>query len=344
MAQSLGIRTGGLTTQSFSYLAKRHHLTEAEVRDLDQRYKIADLDRSGQLDKNELKILLKSTVAKTASDAGLTKFIDSQWHNVDRDGSGTVDFDEFLGLYDILKAGGRAAGPVGTTAAPAAATGAAAATPAKGAAPQKGAKQTASGANLGVQKPKTKRVKRQRVRTFKPKAELLEQNYVTNEIVWSAIRTHHSYLVNRGGVLLSAEPGNLRNVHSRYHSGLVNTNTLDISASQGGFNIRRNASSARRSNQPARQYVNTKIRAATSRKGAQRLREQLKGAPRSGLTNAAISRIARINSSVPGDASSKRAQRASRVAGRRGNAASASASSTAQAAAPAAAQSTQPAQ
>jgi len=343
MAQSLGIRTGGLTTQSFSFLAKKHRLSEDEVRDLDKRYKASDLDRSGQLDKQELKHFLKTTVAKSATDAGLSKFVDSQWHNVDRDGSGLVDFDEFLGLYAILKASSKAAAPLGA-AAPTAAGAAAAATPAKGAAKDaKTDKKTASGAKLGVEK-KKKTKKAKRARTFKPKAELTQQNYVTNEVAWSAIRKHHSFLVNRGGVILSSERGNLRNVHSRYHSGLINNFSLDISPIKGGFQLRRNAPSQKRRNQPARQFVNTKLRAATTRKGAQRLEKHLKGLPRSSLKNAALARISRINESLPGEASTKRAQKTNRAA-RRGNAAAAaSASSTAAAAATTPAAAATPAQ
>ena len=197
MAESGGIRTGGLSTQSFGWLAKKHHLTESEVRNLDHRYKIADLDRSGQLDKNELKILLKATVASAASEAGLSKFLDSQWHNVDRDGNGTVDFDEFLNLYGVLKATGPNA--QSKKAAKPAAAGAPAA---KGADAAKGKERVAVGkgrrraaqAGLGVgkkqkkQKTKsTKKVVRRQV-SFNPTGALTEQNYVTNEVAWSVIR------------------------------------------------------------------------------------------------------------------------------------------------------------
>jgi len=101
--QSVGHRTKGLTSQSFGWLAKKHGLTEAEVRDTDVRYKLADLDRSGQLDRKELKQLLRNTIAGTMSNDQLEKYLKAQWHNVDRDASGTVDFDEFLSLYAVLK-------------------------------------------------------------------------------------------------------------------------------------------------------------------------------------------------------------------------------------------------
>lgn len=316
MAQSLGIRTGGLSTQSFSWLAKKHHLSENEVRDLDHRYKDADLDRSGQLDKNELKHLLRVTIASAASEAGLAKFLDSQWHNVDRDGNGTVDFDEFLNLYAVLKEESHRArkGPAAAKSAAPAQAGASATGAAQGKASAKG---------LGVQKqkkPKTKVAKKPRQKTFTPKSELTQQNYVTNEIVWSAIRHHHSFLTVREGTALSGERGNLRNVHSRYSSGLVNNRTVDISAAaNGGINLRLNAPSTRRRTQPGRSHTTTRL-VSDNRGVAKQITNQLKGY-RKGLTTAALARMTRVkaSSATTGAASASRRNQTAKSRGRRAN-------------------------
>jgi len=90
-------------TMYFAWLAKKNGLTEEEVADMYSRYSHADLDRSGQLDRDELKALLKATIARQMSDGQLDLFIKSQWHNVDKDRSGSVDFEEFLSLYSWMK-------------------------------------------------------------------------------------------------------------------------------------------------------------------------------------------------------------------------------------------------
>jgi len=336
---ALGIRTGGLTTQSFSWLAKKHHLTENEVRDLDARYKAADLDRSGQLDRHELTLFLKHTIAIKATEAGLEKFLKSQWHNVDRDGNGTVDFDEFLSLYAVIKAhpvqaSGAAATPAATTGA-AAGKGAAATPAAAGAKPAAAAKGAATknsqAKGLGVAR-REKRQKRRaaqkaagkkqvkRPTSFPLNTQLNQQNLVTHEIVWSVIRKNSSFLVTRPNgykgrlIQLTRERGNLTNVHSRYNSGLLHNRTVDISAVDGGINLRLNAPSAGRRNQPARQFTNTKL-VADNRQLSSTLIRQLKGY-RANSIPAALARAQKLrNASNHGAPStSKRQSRAASAA------------------------------
>lgn len=336
----LSIRTGGLTTQGFSWLAKQHRLTEGEVRDLDARYKAADLDRSGSLDKNELKVLLKHTIAVKTSDDGLNRFIASQWHNVDRDGNGTVDFDEFLSLYSVFKrvqktpaktlakgavaadatkdgaaapakdaaAKPAAAKPAGDKVAKAPAAGKSATGKGKSrkakkpAEPKEGAKPNRKSRRLAKYGPKKDKAtgalkveaplkKRRQRRTFKPAAALTAQNYVTPEVAWSAIRNHHSFLKKRNGVVLSGEPGNLRNVHSRFSTGLTSKKTVNLSLIKKDgvvLSLRRN----RYNNKPS-----NSLRSVTYKKDnktvARQLLAQLKGYRR-GLVGAALARMTRL--------------------------------------------------
>jgi len=340
---ALGIRTGGLTTQSFSWLAKKHHLTEEEVRDLDRRYKVADLDRSGELDKDELRILLKNTIASKASDAGLNKFFDSQWHNVDRDGNGTVDFDEFLSLYAILKVHPGQAGvaPKAGAAAPAAA-GAAAGDKGKEAAGAAGGAKSAAAdtkkstkKGLGVagrEKRQAKGASKKRVRTFKPHGSLLRQNYVSQDIVWAAVRTNNCFLVKRGGVTLAREPGNLKNKHSRYHSGLVHNRSVDIAPTEGGINLTLSRGN-KKQKFPSQSHYSTTFTSADNKRVAASLSNQLKGYRQSSVP-LALARMSKLRAaSARGAPATRKA-----VAGKSKNANAAGSSSTQAAAAPTTAQ------
>eukprot|EP01088_Endostelium_zonatum_P003271 TRINITY_DN14482_c0_g1_i1.p1 TRINITY_DN14482_c0_g1~~TRINITY_DN14482_c0_g1_i1.p1 ORF type:complete len:349 (-),score=117.68 TRINITY_DN14482_c0_g1_i1:43-1089(-) len=325
---ALGIRTGGLTTQSFAWLAKKHHLTENEVRDLDARYKAADLDRSGQLDRQELTAFLKTTIAAKATEAGLEKFLTSQWHNVDRDGNGTVDFDEFLGLYAVLKAHpNQAAEKQAAAAAPAAKT--AAAPKAAAAAPAGSGSSRSRG--LGVsrrERRKTSKAARKAsgkkraarpATSFPTNPALNQQNYISQDIVWATIRKQNAFLVTRpngryGDIKLTRERGNLTNTHSQKHSGLIHGRTVDITPTAGGIRLRLNATSERRRNQPRRQYTSTKL-VSDNRQLSGAISRQLQNYRRTAIP-AALARASKLRyASAHGAApTSKRAARAARQA------------------------------
>ncbi|KAH9259137.1 hypothetical protein BASA81_002757 [Batrachochytrium salamandrivorans] len=52
-------------------------------------------------------------------------------------------------------------------------------------------------------------------------------NY-SSDLIWQVSCKNSSFLVKRGGVTLSCEPGNVANVHSSKFSGLSNKKTVDI--------------------------------------------------------------------------------------------------------------------
>ncbi|KAF3925009.1 hypothetical protein AA313_de0203162 [Arthrobotrys entomopaga] len=58
-----------------------------------------------------------------------------------------------------------------------------------------------------------------------------------SDLLWELTRKNTSYLVKRktgGGVRLSRDPLNLRNVHSRKHSGAVNSQAIGVVPSEKG--------------------------------------------------------------------------------------------------------------
>ncbi|KAK6362013.1 hypothetical protein TWF730_005717 [Orbilia blumenaviensis] len=64
---------------------------------------------------------------------------------------------------------------------------------------------------------------------------------VSSDLLWELTRSNSSFLVKRktgGGVKLSRDPLNLRNVHSRKHSGTVNSKAIGIVPSgKGGISL-----------------------------------------------------------------------------------------------------------
>jgi len=59
----------------------------------------------------------------------------------------------------------------------------------------------------------------------------------SSDIQWQLIRTHHSFLVKRDGILLSSDPLNLTNTHSYKFSGLVNNRVVGVVAGKKGKGI-----------------------------------------------------------------------------------------------------------
>ncbi len=67
---------------------------------------------------------------------------------------------------------------------------------------------------------------------------------MSEELIWGVIRENNAFMVKRGGVLFSSEPGNLVAKHSPKYSGLAKTNTIRIEAVEGGVAISRRSAKA----------------------------------------------------------------------------------------------------
>jgi len=78
-------------------------LKDNEVITCVEKFKALDADNSGNLDKKELRDLLKATVAGNMSDNLLDRFVNGQFENIDSDKSGSISFEEFLVAYAKLK-------------------------------------------------------------------------------------------------------------------------------------------------------------------------------------------------------------------------------------------------
>eukprot|EP01132_Coremiostelium_polycephalum_P001956 gene1956-2395_t len=74
-------------------------LQEADIAEARRQFDKYDLDKSGTIDRSELKNLLKETVAKRMGDMMVSRLVESHMQLADKDGSGTIDFDEFLIVY-----------------------------------------------------------------------------------------------------------------------------------------------------------------------------------------------------------------------------------------------------
>jgi len=78
-------------------------VSEDEVRDVITKFKALDRDSTGDLDKTELRNLLKNTIAGSMSDNLLDRFVSGQFENIDSDKNGKISFSEFLVVYANLK-------------------------------------------------------------------------------------------------------------------------------------------------------------------------------------------------------------------------------------------------
>lgn|ERR1711988_1080670 len=74
-------------------------LTEEQYAAAQAKFREADADNSGFIDKQELHTLLKDTMGKKMSDGMVKRYVDMQFNMWDKDGSGEIDFEEFVKLY-----------------------------------------------------------------------------------------------------------------------------------------------------------------------------------------------------------------------------------------------------
>jgi len=68
----------------------------AELQDAYSKFQLVDTDRSGNISFEEMKQLLKLTVAKAMKEEMLDRYARFEFQSVDADRSGSIDFYEFL--------------------------------------------------------------------------------------------------------------------------------------------------------------------------------------------------------------------------------------------------------
>eukprot|EP00026_Physarum_polycephalum_P016314 Phypoly_transcript_17194.p1 GENE.Phypoly_transcript_17194~~Phypoly_transcript_17194.p1 ORF type:complete len:257 (+),score=54.55 Phypoly_transcript_17194:84-773(+) len=85
-------------------------LTEADIAEARAAFDKFDKDKSGTIDRNELKELLLSSMNRKMAPGMVERFVDAQMQLADKDGSGAIDFDEFLAVYNKMVANASAGG------------------------------------------------------------------------------------------------------------------------------------------------------------------------------------------------------------------------------------------
>merc|ERR1712139_201111 len=78
----------------------KHGLTEDQVAEIKEAFDLFDTDVSGSIDTNELKVAMKA-LGMDAKSEEIRKLI----NDIDSDGDGTIDFDEFLAMITARKQG-----------------------------------------------------------------------------------------------------------------------------------------------------------------------------------------------------------------------------------------------
>ena len=81
------------TTSSTKHQQRRPGLTDDEVEELRQAFDLFDTDGSGTIDPKELRAAMQSLGFETKNQT-----IYQMIQDIDKDGDGDVDFDEFLDL------------------------------------------------------------------------------------------------------------------------------------------------------------------------------------------------------------------------------------------------------
>ena len=85
--------TSSSTTLSTKQQQRRPGLTDDEVEELRQAFDLFDTDGSGTIDPKELRVAMQSLGFETKNQT-----IYQMIQDIDKDGDGDVDFDEFLDL------------------------------------------------------------------------------------------------------------------------------------------------------------------------------------------------------------------------------------------------------
>jgi large subunit ribosomal protein L28e len=128
----------------------------------------------------------------------------------------------------------------------------------------------------------------------------------STDLIWHLVKNNNAFLVRRDRCSFSTEAGNLRNLHARRFSGLVQKRAIDIQASADGKGVVLSVKSSKpsASRKPATQW--NKV---TLKKDFRRTARAIKGAARSyrsDLTGAALARYTKLYYAAKTKAAAKR--------------------------------------
>lgn len=77
-------------------------LTEQEKLDAKKKFEEFDTDKSGTIDREELKKILLTTMKGKVSPAMIERVVNMHMNSGDKDGSGEISLEEFYGIYHQL--------------------------------------------------------------------------------------------------------------------------------------------------------------------------------------------------------------------------------------------------
>jgi len=78
----------------------RDSLTPQQIQEAQEKFAKYDKDKSGTIEKDELRELLMESMGNKKMGEGMIKrFVDAQFQLYDKDGSGNISMDEFLVLF-----------------------------------------------------------------------------------------------------------------------------------------------------------------------------------------------------------------------------------------------------
>jgi len=83
-------------------MAKEYNMTEEQLQQAWNSFQGVDNDRSGEIDFNELKALLRVTLGSKMSPNLLDRYVSMEFSGADSKKSGTIGFTEYLRIFAKL--------------------------------------------------------------------------------------------------------------------------------------------------------------------------------------------------------------------------------------------------
>jgi len=93
----------GFQALASSWTGPTYDLLPEEIHHVEGLFAKYDTDKSGTIDQNELKPLLRAVFGNKLNDNLMDRYASAHFQSADKDQSGQIDFGEFLGLYSRMK-------------------------------------------------------------------------------------------------------------------------------------------------------------------------------------------------------------------------------------------------
>lgn len=80
----------------------KKHITDADRARLRPLFEKYDTDKSGTIDRNELRSVIEASLKTKVTEKLMQKYLEVEFNRHDKDGSGAIDFEEFCELYSRM--------------------------------------------------------------------------------------------------------------------------------------------------------------------------------------------------------------------------------------------------